>query len=150
MAEIVFDDVFFMKEALKEAQKAFDKGEVPVGAVIVNNNTIIARAGNATEGLLDVTAHAEVLAYTSAASYLGAKYLTECTLYVTLEPCVMCAGALNWAQLKRLVYGACDPKRGFTLVSKPLLHPTSEVVQGIMKEECEDVLRRFFEKIRKI
>ncbi len=144
MAEIVFDDNFFMAEALKEAQKAYDKGEVPVGAIVVNDNIIIARAGNTTEELLDVTAHAEILAYTSAASYMGAKYLTECTLYVTLEPCVMCAGALYWAQLKRLVFGASDTTRGFTLIKQPLLHPSTQITKGVMQNECENLIKNFF------
>src|SRR5882672_12209447 len=126
---------YFMTEALKEARKAFDNGEVPVGAVVVCQNKIIARAHNQTEKLTDATAHAEMLAVTAAANYLGSKYLTECTLYVSLEPCVMCAGALHWTQLQKLVYGADDVQRGYTLVKSPLLHPRTEIVKGIKEGE---------------
>ncbi len=139
---------YFMKEALKEAYKAFEEGEVPVGAVMVCKNKIIARAHNQTERLTDATAHAEMIASTAAAHYLGSKYLDECTLYVTLEPCVMCAGALHWVQLQRLVYGAADVQRGFTLVSSRLLHPRSEILTGICKEECKEIIDRFFQSIR--
>ena len=125
---------YFMDEALKEARKAFDKGEVPVGAVVVCQNKIIARAHNQTEQLTDATAHAEMLAVTAAANWLGSKYLSECALYVTLEPCVMCAGALRWVQLQKLVYAADDLQRGFSLVSTPLLHSKTEIVKGIKKE----------------
>lgn len=137
-----------MREALKEAGKAFEEGEVPVGAVMVCKNKIIARAHNQTERLTDATAHAEMIAATSAAHYLGSKYLDECTLYVTLEPCVMCAGALHWVQLQRLVYGAADVQRGYTLVSAPLLHPRTEILSGICKEESKEILDRFFRTIR--
>ncbi|HPE18485.1 MAG TPA: nucleoside deaminase [Tenuifilaceae bacterium] len=134
----------FMREALKEAEFALNKGEVPVGAVVVCNNTVVARAHNLTETLNDPTAHAEMQAITSAFSYLGGKYLNECTLYVTLEPCVMCAGALFWSQLGTLVYGADDPKRGFTLVKQNLLHPKTKLVEGIMDEEASILMKTFF------
>jgi len=142
-------DEYYMREALKEAQKAFIKDEVPVGAVIVADNLIIARAFNLTETLNDVTAHAEMQAITSAASYLGGKYLKECTLYVTLEPCVMCAGALYWAQITRIVYGATDVKRGFTLNLSPLLHPTTTLTNGLLETECAAILTNFFKKKRR-
>jgi len=141
-------DEFFMSEALKEAAKAFDDDEVPVGAVVVCKNRIIGRAHNQTERLTDATAHAEMLAVTAAASYLGSKYLSECTLYVTLEPCVMCAGALHWVQLQKLVYGASDGQRGYTLVEKNLLHPKTEVVKGVCAEPCKKMIDQFFKKIR--
>ncbi len=137
-----------MKQAFVEAQKADEKNEIPVGAVIVCNNQIIARAHNLTEALNDVTAHAEMLAITSAAEFLGGKYLSECTLYVTLEPCVMCAGALNWSQLKRVVYGASDAKRGFARCNPPLLHPKTEISHGIMQDECKMIIQEFFAKKR--
>jgi len=143
-----FDDTYFMKEALKEAQKAFVKDEVPVGAVIVCENQIIARAHNYTETLNDVTAHAEMQAFTAAADYLGGKYLNECTLYVTLEPCVMCGGASYWAQLKKIVFGAADEKRGFSILSENILHPKTEVESGLMKEECSKLLTDFFQSKR--
>ena len=143
-----FDDTYFMKEALKEAQKAFVKDEVPVGAVIVCENQIIARAHNYTEALNDVTAHAEMQAFTAAADYLGGKYLNECTLYVTLEPCVMCGGASYWTQLKKIVFGAADEKRGFSMLSENILHPKTEVESGLMKEECSKLLTDFFQSKR--
>lgn len=146
----VFSDEHFMKEALKEAQKAFDKDEVPVGAVIVCENKIIARAHNMTEQLNDVTAHAEMLAFTSATDFLGGKYLNECTLYVTLEPCVMCAGASYWTQLKKVVYAASDDKRGFKRISPSLLHPKTQVLSGILKNEASELIQTFFQKKRKI
>lgn len=146
----VFSDEHFMKEALKEAQKAFDKDEVPVGAVIVCENKIIARAHNMTEQLNDVTAHAEMLAFTSATDFLGGKYLNECTLYVTLEPCVMCAGASYWTQLKKVVYAASDDKRGFKRISPSLLHPKTQVVSGVLKNEASELIQTFFQKKRKI
>ena len=145
----LFTDEYFMREALKEAQKAFDSHEVPVGAVVVCKNRVIARAHNQTEKLTDATAHAEMLAVTSAANYLGSKYLSECTLYVTLEPCVMCAGALHWVQLQKLVYGASDIQRGFSLVGTPLLHPKTEVVKGIKSQESKVLIDDFFKRIRK-
>lgn len=144
----VQSDVYFMKQAYIEAQKAAMKGEIPVGAVVVSQGKIIARAHNQTEQLSDVTAHAEVLAITSASSYLGSKYLTDCTLYVTLEPCVMCAGALAWAQLSRLVYAAQDDKRGFMRFGLSLLHPKVKVEYGVMHEECAQLMRDFFQKLR--
>ncbi len=142
-------DEYFMKEAYKEAMYALEEGEVPVGAVVVCNNRIIGRAHNQTERLTDVTAHAEMVALTSAANFLGSKYLNECTLYVTLEPCIMCAGALQWAHLEKLVYGASDDKHGFTKVVQPILHPKTTVVSGIMSKECGQVLKDFFGGLRK-
>lgn len=144
----VFSDEHFMKEALKEAQKAFDANEVPVGAIIVCENRIIARAHNMTERLNDVTAHAEMLAFTSATDFLGGKYLNECTLYVTLEPCVMCAGASYWTQLKKIVFAANDTKRGFERISPSLLHPKTEIKKGILTLECSELLTSFFLKKR--
>jgi tRNA(adenine34) deaminase len=144
----LYTDEYFMREALKEAQKAFEIDEVPVGAVIVCNNRIIARAHNQTEKLTDATAHAEMLATTAAANYLGSKYLTECTLYVTLEPCVMCAGALHWVQLQKLVYGATDIQRGYSLVKSTVLHPKTEVVSGLKAEEAKKLIDAFFKKLR--
>jgi tRNA(adenine34) deaminase len=137
-----------MREALKEARKAFDLDEVPVGAVIVCNNRVIARGHNLTERLVDVTAHAEMQAFTAASSYLGAKYLDECTLYVTLEPCVMCAGAAFWTQVGRIVYGAADEKRGYTKSGASLIHPRTTVVPGILETECADLLTEFFKSKR--
>ena len=137
-----------MNEALKEARKAFDLGEVPVGAVMVCQNRIIARAHNQTEQLTDATAHAEMLAVTAAANHLGSKYLDECTLYVTLEPCVMCAGALHWVQLQKVVYGADDVQRGYSLVKSPLLHPRTEVAKGLQGEESRKLINEFFKQIR--
>jgi tRNA(adenine34) deaminase len=145
----LFTDEFFMREALKEATKALEISEVPVGAVVVCNNRIIARGHNQTEKLTDATAHAEMLSVTAAENYLGSKYLNECTLYVTLEPCVMCAGALNWTQLQKLVYGASDIQRGFSLVTSPLLHPRTEVVIGVKADECRKLIETFFKTIRK-
>jgi tRNA(adenine34) deaminase len=145
----LYTDEYFMREALKEANKALEIGEVPVGAVVVCKNRIIARAHNQTEKLTDATAHAEMLAVTAAANHLGSKYLNECVLFVTLEPCVMCAGALNWTQLYKLVYGASDVQRGFSLVSTPLLHPRTEVVKGIKAEESKKLIDGFFKTIRK-
>ena len=142
------NDERFMLEALKEAKKAFELGEVPVGAVVVCQNKIIARGHNQTEQLTDATAHAEMLAVTSASYEIGSKYLSECTLYVTLEPCVMCAGALHWVQLQRLVVGAEDVQRGYSLVKSPLLHPKTEVVKGIKSNESIELLNQFFKKIR--
>ena len=143
-----FTDEYFMKRAIQEAVTAFEKDEIPVGALIVANNRIIARAHNLTETLTDVTAHAEMQAITAAANQLGAKYLNECTLYVTLEPCVMCAGALGWSQIGRLVYGASDEKRGFTRFAPAALHPKTEVVSGIMADDCADLMTVFFRKKR--
>ncbi len=143
-------DEYFMKEALKEAQKAFELDEIPVGAVIVCDNKIIARAHNFTERLNDVTAHAEMQAFTAAADYLGGKYLNECTLYVTLEPCMMCAGASYWTQLKKLVFGAPDEKRGFQKMSINVLHPKTECVKGVYAKECSQLLNDFFATKREL
>lgn len=144
----MYDDNYFMNEALKEAQKAYDADEVPVGAVIVANNKIIARGHNLTERLTDVTAHAEMQAITAAANALGGKYLHECTLYVTLEPCPMCAGALNWAQISKVVYGASDAKRGFTTISSSMLHPKTIIVNGIQEQVCSEIIKKFFNSKR--
>ncbi|MBJ7880890.1 nucleoside deaminase [Gelidibacter salicanalis] len=138
-----FDDVYFMKKALQEAEIAFDKGEIPVGALIVIDNRIIARAHNLTELLNDVTAHAEMQAITAAANFLGGKYLINCTLYVTLEPCQMCAGALYWSQISRIVYGARDPERG-CIALHTKLHPKTVMVGGVLEEESAQLLKRFF------
>jgi len=138
-----FDDTYFMKQALQEAEKAYEKGEVPVGAVIAVNNKIIARAHNLTETLNDVTAHAEMQAITAAANYLGGKYLSNCTLYVTLEPCQMCAGALYWSQIQRIVYGADDKQRGLKVMGSGL-HPKTILEGGVLEEEASHLLKRFF------
>ncbi len=142
------DDTFYMKQALLEAQKAAEEGEVPVGAVVVCCGRVIARAHNLTETLNDVTAHAEMQAITAAANALGAKYLTDCTLYVTVEPCVMCAGAIAWAQTGRLVFGAGDEKRGYRKYAPDALHPKTEVVFGTMADECASLMKDFFRKRR--
>ena len=139
---------YFMKEALKEAKKALEKDEVPIGAVIVCENRIIARGHNLTETLNDVTAHAEMQAFTAASGYLGGKYLNECTLYVTVEPCVMCAGAAFWTQLGTLVFGAEDPKRGYRLVDQQLLHPKTKVISDVLSAECGAILKTFFKSKR--
>ena len=138
------DDNHYMKLALQEAQQAYDAGEVPVGAVVVCKDRIIARAHNLTETLTDVTAHAEMQAITAASSVLGGKYLNECTLYVTVEPCVMCAGAIGWSQLGKLVYGATDEKRGYTQFASKALHPKTTVIGGIMAKECAELMKDFF------
>ena len=138
-----FDDTYFMKKAFQEAESAFEKGEIPVGAVIVANDKIIARGHNLTEQLIDVTAHAEMQAITSASNAIGGKYLKDCTLYVTLEPCQMCAGALYWSQITKIVYGARDLERGYTAMATKL-HPKTKVVGGIMEEECAEIMKRFF------
>lgn len=148
MDSIIFSHDFFMKEALKEARIAFDNDEVPVGAVIVANNTIIARAHNLTETLNDVTAHAEMQAITAAANSIGGKYLTDCTLYVTLEPCVMCAGALFWSQISKIVFGGFDSKRGFSLINQGIIHPKTSVVSGILTSQSEELLKQFFQNKR--
>ncbi len=137
-----------MQQALIEARKALEAGEVPVGAVVVCGNRIVARAHNQTEKLTDATAHAEMLAVTAAANYLGSKYLSECTLYVTLEPCVMCAGALAWVQLQRLVFGASDPQRGYRLIKNNILHPRTRVTEGLAGEQCKQLIDHFFKTIR--
>ena len=141
-------DQEYMQKALIEAKQAFEEGEVPVGAVIVCRDRIIARAHNLTERLTDVTAHAEMQAITAAANALGGKYLTDCTLYVTVEPCVMCAGALAWAQLSRIVYGASDPKLGFSVFAPDALHPRTEVTKGVLAEECANLMKDFFQRRR--
>jgi len=143
-----FSDEYFMKAAFQQAISAFEKKEVPVGAVVVSRNKIIARAHNLTEQLCDVTAHAEMQAITSAANYLGGKYLTNCTLYVTLEPCGMCAGALAWSQIGRVVFGARDAKRGFQTINPTMLHPKTSVTSGIMEVESSALLKQFFQERR--
>jgi tRNA(adenine34) deaminase len=139
---------FYMQQAYQQALMAFEEGEIPVGAVVVAPKGIIAKAYNQTEKLQDVTAHAEMLALTAAANYLGAKYLTQCTLYVTLEPCLMCAGAVFWSQIKRIVIGAADERRGFLKLNQPILHPRTELVTGLMEKECGEILTKFFKNIR--
>jgi tRNA(adenine34) deaminase len=146
--ENIFTDEYFMKKALQEAEMAFEKGEIPVGAIVVVNNTIIARSHNLTELLNDVTAHAEMQAITAAANYLGGKYLKDCTLYVTLEPCQMCAGALYWSQISKMVYGASDVQRGFKSMGTQL-HPKTTVVKGVLADEAADLMKRFFASKRK-
>ena len=141
-------DVYFMRQALIEAQKAGERDEVPIGAVVVCQGRIIARGHNLTETLTDVTAHAEMQAITAAAGFLGGKYLVDCSLYVTVEPCVMCAGALGWAQITRIVYGAPDEKRGFARFAPQALHPKTEVVAGVLEEECSRLVKEFFKKKR--
>lgn len=140
----VFTDEYFMRIALKEAQNAFDEDEVPIGAVIVCNDTIIAKAHNLSERLNDTTAHAEMQAFTSASNYLGAKFLQECTLYVTIEPCVMCAGASYWSRIGRIVYGARDEKKGYSKIDGELLHPKTEIVSGVLEEECGELMTNYF------
>ena len=146
----IFDnpDEYYMQQALREAKAAYDEGEIPIGAVIVSNDTIIARTHNLTERLNDVTAHAEMLAFTAATEMLGAKYLTGCTLYVTVEPCVMCAGAAGWSQISRIVYGASDPKRGFERLGHGMLHPKTIVEQGVLEEDCSELMKKFFKDRR--
>ena len=148
MAIIEFTDEYFMREALKEAQLAYDDDEVPIGAVIVANGKVLAKAHNLTERLNDVTAHAEMQAFTAAANYLGGKYLNDCTLYVTLEPCVMCAGASYWAQIGKIVYGAKDEKRGFSKLKATVLHPKTIIKGEIMEKECAELISRFFKMKR--
>ena len=143
--ENIFTDAFFMKKALQEAEVAFEKGEIPVGAVIVIDNKVIARTHNLTELLNDVTAHAEMQAITSAANFIGGKYLKDCTLYVTLEPCQMCAGALYWSQISKIVFGASDENRGFQKMGTQL-HPKTQVVSGVLEKECGDLMKAFFIK----
>ncbi|AWH84701.1 tRNA-specific adenosine deaminase [Flavobacterium album] len=146
--ENIFTDEYFMKKAFQEAQAAFDKGEIPVGAVIVVDNKVIARTHNLTEMLTDVTAHAEMQGITAAANFLGGKYLTGCTLYVTLEPCQMCAGALYWSQISKIVFGATDDQRGYRAMGGKL-HPKTVVIGGIMEEECGNLVKDFFKQRRK-
>ena len=143
-----FDDNYFMNEALKEAAKAYQKDEVPVGAIIVCENQIIARAHNFTETLNDVTAHAEMQAFTSATNFLGGKYLTDCTLYVTLEPCIMCGGAAFWTKIKKIVYGARDNKKGFLTLKHNILHPKTNINGGVLEEKCAKLLFDFFKRKR--
>lgn len=147
MESVFFTDEYFMKQALIEAQKAFDLGEVPVGCVVVCNNQVIGKGHNLTEQLNDVTAHAEMQAITAAANYLGAKYLTDCTIYITLEPCVMCAGAIFWAQFERVVFGAKDEKRGFEKAMIKL-HPKTKIDQGILANESAELMKLFFKNLR--
>ena len=144
----MLDDNYFMQQALSEAKKALAENEVPIGAVVVWDNRIIARAHNLVETLNDVTAHAEMQAITAAADVLGGKYLNECTLYVTVEPCPMCAGALAWAQVRRIVYGAGDEKRGYSKITPGVLHPKTTITHGVLQKECESIMKHFFEKIR--
>jgi tRNA(adenine34) deaminase len=143
-----FNDEYFMKAAFAEALKAFDEGEVPVGGVVVSGGKIIVRVHNLTETLNDVTAHAEMQAITAAANLLGGKYLNDCTLYITLEPCVMCAAALSLARTGRVVFGASDEKRGYSLVSKDIMHPKTKITGGVMKDECSELMREFFRQRR--
>ena len=143
-----FNDEYFMKKAFSEALLAFEEGEVPVGAVVVSNQKVIARAHNLTETLNDVTAHAEMQAITAAANLLGGKYLNDCILYVTVEPCVMCAGALGWSQIGKIVYGAEDEKRGFNKFTSKVLHPKTEVVSGVLETECAELMKEFFRQKR--
>lgn len=150
MDKMLPDDTYFMHKALDEARVAFDMDEIPVGAVVVCQNRIIAGAHNLTERLCDVTAHAEMQAITAAANSLGGKYLTDCTLYVTLEPCVMCAGAIGWAQIGRVVFGAADDKRGYRRFAPEALHPKTEVTSGVLADACSALLREFFAKKRKV
>ena len=145
--ENIFTDEYFMKKALQEAEMAFDKDEIPVGAVVVIDNKVIARSHNLTELLNDVTAHAEMQAITSAANFLGGKYLKGCTLYVTLEPCQMCAGALYWSQISKIVFGASDEKRGYKTLGTQI-HPKTEVISGILEKECAELMTSFFQKKR--
>lgn len=144
----VYSPERYMKEALKQAQLAFESGEVPIGAVIVANNKIIARAHNQVELLNDPTAHAEILAITAATEALGNKYLEDCTMYVTLEPCTMCAGALNWAQIDMVYYGASDEKRGYSVIGKSILHSKTKVNTGILADECSKLVKAFFKNLR--
>ncbi len=137
-----------MRKAFAEAVTAFDRGEIPVGAVVVSNGKIVARAHNLTETLNDVTAHAEMQAITAAANFLGGKYLNDCTLYVTLEPCVMCAGALGWSQIGKIVFGASDEKRGFNRFAPRALHPKTELVGGVLEVECAELMQEFFKQKR--
>ena len=143
-----FDDYYFMKKAFAEAMQAFEEDEIPVGAVIVSKGKIIARAHNLTETLTDVTAHAEMQAITAASNLLGGKYLNDCTLYVTLEPCAMCAGALAWAQIGKIVYGASDEKRGYKKLAPNALHPKTEVIAGVLGTECGELVQEFFKQKR--
>lgn len=144
----IHSDEHFMRQALKEAQLAYDEKEIPVGAVVTCKNKIIARAHNQVQRLNDVTAHAEMMAITAAQNHLNSKYLDECTLYVTLEPCTMCAGALYWSQISKVVFGASDEKRGYHLMNPKILHPKTELVTGLLSEDCEEIIKSFFRQIR--
>lgn len=146
--ENIFSDDYFMKKALLEAENAFDKGEIPVGAIVVINNQVISKSHNLTELLNDVTAHAEMQSITAAANFLGGKYLRGCTIYVTLEPCPMCAGALYWSQIDRIVFGASDPQRGYRAMGTQL-HPKTTVKSGVLEQECSELMLRFFQEKRK-
>ena len=141
-------DEIYMKEAFKLAQKAFEEDEVPIGAIIVSQRKIIGKGYNLTERLNDVTAHAEMQAFTAAANFLGGKYLKDCTLYVTVEPCVMCAGASYWTQISRIVYGAKDEKRGYAVINPKIIHPKTEIVSGVLEAECSELMKRFFKSKR--
>lgn len=141
-------DEKYMRLAIIEAQKALESDEIPIGAVIVVGDKVVGRGHNMVESLIDVTAHAEIMAITAAASTIGGKYLTDCTIYVTVEPCPMCAGALAWSQIGRVVYGAADPKRGYSRFGKEMLHPRTEVVSGVLSAECEELMNSFFAKLR--
>ncbi len=144
----IFSDEYYMKKALEEAKNAFEKGEIPIGAIVVCENQIIAKAHNMTEYLNDVTAHAEMMAIATAAEFLGAKYLKDCTLYVTVEPCVMCAGALAWAQIGKVVYGASEEKSGFMRFGKEVLHPKTKVAYGVLHDDCAQLMKDFFQRKR--
>ncbi len=148
MTTNILNDEYYMRQALNEARQAFDKGEVPIGAVVVCKGRIIARGHNLTETLTDVTAHAEMQAITAAANVLGGKYLTDCILYVTIEPCPMCAGGLLWSQISKIVYGAKDEKKGYSVFSPSILHPKTEVVSGVMEDECASLMKEFFKQKR--
>jgi tRNA(adenine34) deaminase len=148
MPHSLFSDEYFMQMALYEAEAAADAGEIPVGAVVVCHDRVIAKARNQTEQLNDVTAHAEVMCITAAAIYLSSKYLKDCTLYVTLEPCVMCAGALYWSQVGRLVFGASDDKRGYSMLTERVLHPKTVVRKGVLENEVEQLMKNFFRRLR--
>lgn len=144
----IHSDEHFMRQALQEAQKAFEEKEIPVGAVVVCQNKIIARAYNQVQKLNDVTAHAEMLAITAAQNYLGSKYLDECTLYVTLEPCTMCGGALYWSQMKKVIFGASDEKRGYRIMNHDILHPKTQLITGLLADECSELVKSFFRNMR--
>ena len=144
----IYNDDYFMKVALQEAHRALEAGEIPVGAVVVCNNKIIAKGYNQTELMCDVTAHAEMIAITAASNFLGNKYLADCEIFITLEPCAMCAGALKWSQMKRVVYGAADSKHGFTQMGNNLLHPKTKVTGGIQAQDCEQLIKDFFARLR--
>lgn len=148
MTTNILNDEYYMRQALNEARQAFDKGEVPIGAIVVCKGRIIARGYNLTETLNDVTAHAEMQAITAAANVLGGKYLTDCILYVTIEPCPMCAGGLLWSQISKIVYGAKDEKKGYSVFSPSILHPKTEVVSGVMEDECASLMKEFFKQKR--